>query len=132
MDLNCNEMQLLKIFPWSEFDKFMEGHKQELGSKVVTQELTDAELDLQEIELDEADQEVMAISMMMVVVMMTTTMMMMIMMMMMMMMMRMMRMMMMMTMKMTTRMKMITRIMMMTMMMMTMKTMMMMMTRWQG
>lgn len=40
-----------------EFDKFMETHKKELSDKVVSQDMTEAELDLQEIELDEADEE---------------------------------------------------------------------------
>ena len=51
-------MNLKQNPPVAEFDKFLEGHKQELTEKVVTQEMTEAELDLQDIELNEADQEV--------------------------------------------------------------------------
>ncbi|XP_076436241.1 uncharacterized protein LOC143275834 [Babylonia areolata] len=56
---NRMEEQILTVLNTAveEFDKFLEGHKQELKEKVISQEMTDAELDLQEIELDEADQE---------------------------------------------------------------------------
>lgn len=56
---NHMEEQILTVMNTAleEFDKFLEGHKQELEEKVVTNEMTDAELDLQELELDEADQE---------------------------------------------------------------------------
>ena len=60
----CFELRLDSdvYFPFlvhvTEFDKFLEGYKQDLSDKVVTQDLTEAEIDLQEIELDEADQEV--------------------------------------------------------------------------
>ncbi|KAK7494886.1 hypothetical protein BaRGS_00013765 [Batillaria attramentaria] len=56
---NHMEEQILTVMNTAleEFDKFLEGHKQELEEKVVTSEMTDAELDLQELELDEADQE---------------------------------------------------------------------------
>ncbi|KAL8603228.1 hypothetical protein ACOMHN_046234 [Nucella lapillus] len=56
---NQMEEQILTVLNTAveEFDKFIEGHKQELQEKVMSQDMTEAELDLQEIELDEADQE---------------------------------------------------------------------------
>lgn len=48
---------LLQIFP--EFDKFLEEHKHEL-QKIETfkEDVTEAELEIQEMDLEQADQEV--------------------------------------------------------------------------
>ena len=42
----------------SEFDKFLEEHKERLETLDTKEDITDAELTAQEIEIDEADQEV--------------------------------------------------------------------------
>ena len=52
-------MILLKYHLYvSEFDKFLEEHKDRLESLETKDDITDAELSAQEIEIDEADQEV--------------------------------------------------------------------------
>ncbi|PVD30283.1 hypothetical protein C0Q70_09547 [Pomacea canaliculata] len=56
---NHMEEQILSVMntAMEEFDKFLESHKQALEEKVITADMTDAEMDLQEMELDDADQE---------------------------------------------------------------------------
>ena len=49
----------------SEFDKFLEEHKERLETLDTKEDITDAELTAQEIEIDEADQEVGTLSLLM-------------------------------------------------------------------
>jgi hypothetical protein len=42
----------------SEFDKFMEEHKEDLKQIEIKEDITDAEFEAQEIDIDNADQQV--------------------------------------------------------------------------
>ena len=48
----------LYIFHLVEYDKYVETHKADLLEKVASDDMTEAEVDLQELEIEEADQEV--------------------------------------------------------------------------
>lgn len=41
-----------------EYDKFIDVHKSNIWEKSVTEDMTETELDIQELEIDDADQEV--------------------------------------------------------------------------
>lgn len=48
----------VSLFPLPEFDKFMEEHKVDLQHIEIKDDITDAEFEAQEIDIDNADQQV--------------------------------------------------------------------------
>ncbi|XP_046362334.2 uncharacterized protein LOC124139364 [Haliotis rufescens] len=57
------EQQLLTVLNTSmeEFDHFLEEHKEELESKVTTEDMTEAEFEIQEMEIEDADQQLQTV-----------------------------------------------------------------------
>ena len=43
---------------YSEFEQFLESHKAELEEKVIHDDITETEIEIQEIEIDQSDQQV--------------------------------------------------------------------------
>ncbi|XP_067657515.1 myosin-11-like [Haliotis asinina] len=57
------EQQLLTVLNTSmeEYDHFLEEHKEELETKVTTEDMTEAEFEIQEMEIEDADQQLQAV-----------------------------------------------------------------------